>query len=81
MEYDNTNSGVLFRNDKRGNEKAPEYTGNINVDGVEKRIAAWIKESKAGKKFFSIKVSDPIVAGENKSQTKSEDPVDEEPPF
>jgi len=81
MEYDNTNSGVLFRNDKRGNEKAPEYTGNINVDGVEKRIAAWIKESKAGKKFFSIKVSDPIVAGENKSQAKSEDPIDEEPPF
>lgn len=57
-EFDNKNRGVLFRDEKRTNEKAPEYTGTINVDGVEKRIAAWIKVSKTGKKFFSINVSD-----------------------
>ncbi len=27
--YDNTNSGVLFKNDKKGNEKAPDYKGNL----------------------------------------------------
>jgi len=82
MEYDNTNSGALFRNNKRANERAPEFTGNINVDGVEKRIAAWVKESRAGNKFFSIKVSDPIVAGEDNPKPKpQDDPVDEEIPF
>ncbi len=29
--YDNTNSGVLFKNDKKGNEKAPDYKGKVNV--------------------------------------------------
>lgn len=57
MSYDNTNSGVLFRNDKDGNEKRPDYTGKINVDGEEKRLAAWIKDGKNGK-FLSISVSD-----------------------
>jgi hypothetical protein len=25
MAYDNTNSGALFKNDKEGNEKRPDY--------------------------------------------------------
>jgi len=77
-EYDNTNSGVLFRNDKKTSEKAPEYTGKINVDGVDKEIAAWVKESKAGKKFFSIKVSEPYKKEES-SSTPADD--DSEIPF
>ncbi len=32
MEYDNTNSGVLFKNES-DNEKAPAYKGKLNVDG------------------------------------------------
>ena len=26
-DFDNTNSGALFKNDKRGNERSPEYKG------------------------------------------------------
>lgn len=59
MEYDNTNSGTLFRNDKATHPKAPEYTGKIDVEGKEYQLAAWVRESKNGKKFFSIKVSEP----------------------
>lgn len=28
-EYDNELSGVLFKNDKDGNEKRPDYTGKV----------------------------------------------------
>lgn len=55
--YDNTNSGVLFKNDKKSNEKAPDYKGKINIEGKEKEIAGWIREGKSGK-FISIKISD-----------------------
>jgi len=58
MEYDNNNSGVLFKNDKKGNERSPDYTGKVNVEGKEMRLAAWIKEGKAGK-FMSLKLSYP----------------------
>jgi hypothetical protein len=57
MEYSNENSGVLFKNDKATNEKAPQYTGKINVNGTDYRLAAWIKEGKKGK-FMSLKVSE-----------------------
>ena len=56
MEYDNTNRGVLFRNDKKESEKHPDFTGSIDVDGVDHYLSAWVKESKQGKKFFSLSV-------------------------
>lgn len=57
MEYDNTNTGVLFKNES-DNEKAPAYKGKINVDGKEYELAAWIREGKKGK-FMSLKVQEP----------------------
>lgn len=55
-QYDNTNRGVLFPNDKKGNEKRPDLTGDINVEGVEYRLSAWKKSSKAGNNFLSISI-------------------------
>lgn len=54
-DYDNTNSGVLFKNDKEGNEKRPDYKGSINVGGTEFWLSAWIKDSAKGK-FMSLSV-------------------------
>lgn len=56
--YDNTNSGVLFKNDKKGNEKAPDYKGKVNVNGKDLELAGWIREGKTGQ-FLSLKVSEP----------------------
>jgi len=56
MEYDNTNRGVLFRNDKKETENHPDFTGSIDVGGVDHYLSGWIKESKQGKKFFSLSV-------------------------
>jgi len=50
------NSGVLFKNEKKDNERAPEYKGNITVDGKDYWLSAWIKEGKSGK-FMGLAVS------------------------
>lgn len=55
-DYDNTNTGALFKNDKKGNDKWPDYRGTINVDGVEFWLNAWIKKSKKGETFMSLSV-------------------------
>jgi hypothetical protein len=50
------NSGVLFVNDKKENERAPQYKGNITVNGQDYWLSAWIKEGKSGK-FMGLAVS------------------------
>lgn len=54
-QYDNTNKGVLFKNDRKDSDRHPDYTGNINVDGVEFWLSAWIKEGQRGK-FMSLSI-------------------------
>jgi hypothetical protein len=56
METKRDNSGVLFKNDKKENEKHPHYKGSIMVDGTEYWLSAWIKEGKSGK-FMGLAVS------------------------
>ena len=79
--YDNTNSGVLFTNDQKGNEKAPVYKGKINVFGKDYDLAGWIKEGKNGK-FLSLKVSEPYnkEVG-NKAANKQAEDVSQDLPF
>jgi hypothetical protein len=60
--YDNTNSGMMARNERRTTDKHPEFSGSINVEGVDYWLSAWVNEGKAGgkmegKKYFSIKLS------------------------
>lgn len=55
-EYDNTNTGALFKAKEVKSDKHPTYTGSINVDGTEYWLAGWVKESKAGQKYFSLSV-------------------------
>jgi hypothetical protein len=68
-DYDNTNTFVLFKNDKGDNPKRPDYTGNANVDGIEFRISGWIREGASGK-FISGSVQMKEVA---KSVENNED--------
>ena len=67
MNYDNTDTGALFKNDKKGNEKAPDYTGDIyDALGNKRRIAAWLKKSASGMSYMSLKVED------SRSQTSND---------
>lgn len=53
--FDPTNRGVLFKNDRKTKDTQPGYTGSLNVDGVEYFLDAWVKDGKSGK-FFSVSV-------------------------
>jgi len=79
MDYDNTNTGRLFKNDKKTPEnKQPDYRGDLNIDGVEKQIAAWLTTSKSGTKYMSLKLSEPYVPDAPKTEAK-DIPVDDIP--
>ena len=72
MEYDNNNTGVLFRNETATPEnKQPYMTGKCEVNGKDMQVAGWMKESKAGKKFLSLRFQEPqakeVVASNDSS--------------
>ena len=72
MDYDNTNTGGLFKNDKGDNEKRPDYRGSININGAEYWLSAWIRtageNSKTpGQKFLSLKAEEPFKKAEKES--------------
>jgi hypothetical protein len=85
MSYDNTNSGMLARNDKKETEKHPDFKGSINVDGVEYWLSAWVKEGKeggkmAGRKFFSLSVSPKEQAPVPQKKAQSFDQLEDDIP-
>jgi hypothetical protein len=54
QQRDNNMRGALGKNDRRENDRQPEYTGKCEIDGRMCRISAWVKEGQGGRKFFSL---------------------------
>ena len=54
---ENDNSGALFKNDRKEQEKQPDYKGSLIVNGAEYWISAWLNESKSGQKYMGLKVN------------------------
>ena len=58
QQYDNEGRIAVFKNDKGGNEKRPDYRGKATIKGVDYKLSLWIKEQKdgSGKKYMSGKI-------------------------
>lgn len=75
------NSGAIFKNDKKTSDKAPDYKGKINVDGVDKAIALWMRESASGVKYFSVKIEEPYQPKATAERTYSSTEPSNDLPF
>jgi len=86
-EYDNTNRGAIWPNDRmREGKKDPEFTGSLNVDGVEYWVSAWKRkpDAKVGAPSlsFSVNRKDTNRApNPAKEQPVVDDPFRDEIPF
>ncbi len=61
QQYDNTNRGAIFKNDRKEKDTHPDLGGTINVEGKDFYINAWKKESKGGKPFYSLSVKEKVA--------------------
>ena len=57
MSYDNTNRGQIWKNDKKEKPNQPDFTGSLNVEGVEYWVSAWKRAPDANPKAPPLKFS------------------------
>jgi hypothetical protein len=80
MENKFLDSGALFLNDRKQNEKAPDWKGDVEFstdlvmhlygecqkgNSPKVALAGWNRKTKTGKPFVSVKVSAPFTPKES----------------
>lgn len=74
-EYDNKNTAVLFKNDRKSEDRHPDYTGTLTLpDGTECFLDAWMREGKKGK-YFSMRFKPKGQRKEAGNAVPFEDPM------
>ena len=74
MSYElNEGQVSIFKNEKKLSESHPDYKGSVMINGVEKDIALWVKDTKAGKKYFSGKISEKFKKSELEPKAENQE--------
>lgn len=91
-DFDNTNRGSIWKNEKKDKDTHPDFTGSLNVGGVEYWVSAWKRKDGASAKApalsFSVKPKDeqsaparPAKAGEYGTGSLPHSDMDDDIPF
>ncbi len=85
MAYDNTNRGSIWKNEKKETDSHPDFTGSLNVDGVEYWVSAWRRKEGAAEKApalsFSVKPKEQKAAPKRQVGGVSDTDLDDQIPF
>jgi len=80
-DYDNTNRGSIWKNDKKETEKHPDFTGSLNVNGVDFWVSGWKRRADQNEKApalsFSIKAKDDTSSQSKPVSNSKPDPMDD----
>ena len=75
--YDNTNRGSVWKNERKTTDKHPDFTGSANVDGVEYWVSMWKRKPDANPKAppvsFTFKRKDERARPETKQDAFEDD--------
>ena len=64
-------SGSLFRNDKNGNDKRPDWRGDLMIGEQMYELAAWEKQGARGT-FFSLSAKPKQAEGPREQRSPRE---------
>ena len=85
MEYDNTNKGALFGNDrKREGKKDPDLQGKINIDGLERWVSGWFfvyEKEGVKKKGINLALGQEVTGSKAPKAKPAADDRDGDIPF
>ena len=56
-EYDNSNRGAVWKNDRKETENHPDFKGSINVDGKDYWLSGWKRKPDASPNSPALSLS------------------------
>lgn len=68
------NTGTLFTNDRKATDSHPDYTGTLDVAGMEFWISGWKKQGQKGE-FISISVKPKEAKAPDSYDSRKSKPV------
>jgi hypothetical protein len=88
-EYDNNNRGAIWKNDKKETDNHPDFTGSLNIEGVEFWVSAWKRKPDAGEKApalsFTVRLKETNTntspKKQNAPQASKSDDYDDDIPY
>lgn len=75
------NSGSMFKNNRKENERQADMTGSIMVDGTEYWLNAWRKVDKNGNPWYSFSVKKKESRQGSSNPPPARNVPDDEIPF
>jgi hypothetical protein len=57
QEFSNINRGSVWRNEKKEADTHPDFTGSINIEGVEYWLSGWKRKEGANPKSPALSLS------------------------
>lgn len=91
MANNNFNRGVLFVNRNKRKQSDPDYSGTINIGGVDYWANGWINTARqgvrGGEQFISFTIGNPKPANQGQqgyqqsTQQGYQQPVQQQPPI
>ena len=55
--YETTNRGVIWKNSRKQTDSDPDFTGKLDVDGVEYLVNAWRRPADGSPRSPALKFS------------------------
>ena len=84
-EYDNTNRGAIWKNDKKETEKHPDFRGELNVNGADFWVSAWSRApgapDKAPALSFAVTPKDSQAVKPKSNEVFPKDITEDDLPF
>lgn len=70
-----SNTGLLFENNKKDDDKHPDMRGQVNINGKDYSVAAWSRKSKNGNEYIYLSFGDfqPYEKPQDKASQKEAD--------
>ena len=66
-DYDETNRGAIWKNDRKDTDKHPDFKGHLNVNGVEYWVSAWKRDPSGNPKAPALRFSIQPKEGSQKN--------------